>query len=302
LKDAARLLLYLAGVVLLGALGAPPLFWAGRFLVAHRIFPGLAGFDFETYFHRALLVAALLLLWPLLRAVRVRTWRELGLEKNRRAGADASAGFLIAAIPLICCGAVLIALHIYALRPAFLWAKMPTVLFAATVVPILEELLFRGFILGVLLRGFSRLNALLITSAVFSIVHFLKAPRQTSPDESVTWFSGFVSIANSFWQFGNPALLAAGFLTLFVVGCILADARLQTRSLWLSIGLHAGWIFANGTFSRAARRTVLALPWVGKDLLVGIVPLIIAIASWILMRRWVKNENARPSQPVPRTR
>ena len=302
MKDAARLLLYLAGVVLLGALGAPPLFWAGQFLSAHHMLAGLAGFDFETYFHRALLVAALVLLWPLLRAVRVRGWRDLGLEKNPRAGMDVAGGFVIAAVPLLCGGAVLLALHFYSLRHAFLWHKMPDVLVAASVVPILEELLFRGFFLGVLLRSFSRLWSLLITSALFSVIHFLKAPDLTTPNDAVTLSSGFISIAHSFWQFGDPLLLAAGFLTLFAVGCILADARLQTRSLWLSIGLHSGWIFANGTFSRAARRGVLALPWIGKDLLVGIVPLIIALASWMLMRWWVKYENARAPQPVSRTR
>ena len=302
LKDAARLLLYLAGVVVLGALGAPPLFWAGQYLVAHRILPSLAGFDFESYFHRALLVAALLLLWPLLRSLRFRNRRELGLEKNPRAGADLAIGFVIAAVPLLCGGLVLIALHIYSLRHAFLWSKMPTVLAAASVVPILEEIFFRGFLLGVLLRSFSRRSALLITSALFSVVHFLKAPEQTSPNESVSWLSGFVSIAHSFWQFGDPLLLAAGFLTLFAIGCILADARLQTRSLWLPIGLHSGWIFANGTFSRAARRAALALPWIGKDLLVGVGPLMIALASWMLMRRWLKHENARAPQPAPRTR
>jgi CAAX protease family protein len=301
LKDANRLLLYLAGVVLLGALGAPPLFWAGQSLSAHGLVPSLGSFDFESYFHRSLLVAALVLLWPLLRALGLRNWRDLDLEKNSRAGADVAVGFAIAAVPLLCCGAVLIALHIYSLRPAFLWSKMPTVLFAASVVPVLEEILFRGLILGVLLRGFSRLRALLITSALFSIVHFLKAPEQTSPPESVTWLAGFISIANSFSQFGNPLLLAAGFLTLFAIGCILADARLQTRSLWLPIGLHAGWIFANGTFSRAARHAAVALPWIGKDLLVGIVPLMIAFASWMLMRSWVKHENARAPQPVSRT-
>ena len=302
MKDAARLLLYLAGVVLLGALGAPPLFWAGQFLIAHGILPNLAGFDFETYFHRALLVAAVLLLWPLLRVLRLRGWHDLGLEKNPRAGTDAALGFAIAAVPLLCCGAVLVGLHLYSPRPAFLWHKMPGVLIAASVVPILEELLFRGFFLGVLLRSFSRLGALLITSALFSVIHFLKAPDLTTPNEAVNWSSGFVSIAHSFWQFGDLTLLAAGFLTLFAIGCILADARLQTRSLWLSIGLHSGWIFANGTFSRAARRGVLALPWLGKDLLVGIIPLIIALASWMLMRWWVKHENARTPQPVPGTR
>jgi membrane protease YdiL (CAAX protease family) len=302
LKDAARLLLYFAGVVLLGALVAPPLFWLGQSLIAHGILPSLARFDFESYFHRALLIAALILLWPLLRALRIGSWRGLALERNPRARADLTFGFAIAAIPLLCCGAFIIALHIYSLRHAFLWQKMPTVLVAASTVPVLEELLFRGFILGVLLRSFSRLGALLLTSGLFSIVHFLKAPDQTTPNDAVRWFSGFDSIAHSFGQFADPILLSAGFLTLFAIGCILADARLQTSSLWLPIGLHAGWIFANGTFSKAAHRETLALPWLGKDLLVGIVPLILALASWALMRLWVKHADARAAQPVPRTR
>ncbi|MGH8093595.1 MAG: lysostaphin resistance A-like protein [Chthoniobacterales bacterium] len=302
MKDPARLLLYLAGVVLLGALAAPPLYWLGQLLIRHGTVPALAAFDFETYFHRALLVTALVLLWPLFRSLRVRGWKDLDLEKNRRAGLDALVGFVIAAVPLFCAGAVLITLHIYSLRHAFLWAKMPQVLIAASVVPILEELLFRGFILGVLLRSFSRLNALLITSALFSIVHFLKAPERTSPGESVSWVSGFVSIAHSFWQFGDPLLLAAGFLTLFTIGCILADARLETSSLWLPIGLHAGWIFANGAFGRAAHRQALVLPWLGKDLLVGIVPLILALASWALMRGWLRYADVRALQSLSRTR
>ena len=292
MKDAARLLLYLAGVVLLGALAAPPLFWFGQFLTAHRILPSLARFDFESYFHRALLIGALLLLWPLLRALRIRRWRDLGLEKNQRAAADVFVGFAIATIPLLCCGAELIALHIYSLRHAFLWHKMSAVLVAASLVPIVEELFFRGFILGLLLRSCSRVFALLFTSALFSIIHFLKAPDLTTPNDVVNWSSGFVSIAHSFSQFSDPLLLAAGFLTLFAIGCILADARLQTQSLWLPIGLHAGWIFASGTFSKVAHRELLALPWTGKDLLVGIVPLIIALASWALMRGWLKYAGA----------
>jgi len=299
LKDPARLLLYLAGVVILGALAAPPLFWLVH---GADVFHRLREYDFETYSHRALLLAAIVLLWPLLRALSIRSWADLELEKNRRAGADLAAGFAIAAIPLLCFGAVLITLQVYSLRPAFLWAKMPTVLVAATIVPVIEELLFRGFILGILRRSFSRTAALLLTSALFSIIHFLKAPESTTPDDSVRWFSGFVSIAHSFWQFGDPLLLAAGFLTLFAIGCILGDARLTTRSLWLPIGLHAGWVFANGTFSKAAHRELLALPWLGKDLLVGIVPLILALASWLLVRGWLRYADARAAPSISRTR
>ena len=87
-------------------------------------------------------------------------------------------------------------------------------------------------------------------------------------------------------------MVASAFATLFVIGCILADARVLTNSLWLPIGLHAGWIFASGAFGLLARRQIVAFPWLGKNLLVGIVPLCLAAITWILMRLWLKNDRA----------
>jgi membrane protease YdiL (CAAX protease family) len=294
-KDIARLLFYFAGTLLVGALLAPVLFWTAQLPSAHRMLPMLSRFDFETYFHRALLVTALLLLWPLLRALHVRGWRDLGLEKNQRKTRDVLVGFLIAAIPLLCCGAALVLLQIYSLRPAILWGKLGTVVFASAFVPFIEELLFRGLILGVLLRSNSRIAAMVLTSALFAVLHFLKAPDQTTPAGDVNWASGFVSIANAFWQFGDPMLLAAGFTTLFVVAWVLADARLKTRSLWLPIGLHAGWIFANSVFNKIAHREIVALPWLGKSLLIGIVPLCVCFVSWVLLGAFLKYVGARKS-------
>lgn len=302
MKDPAKLLLYLVGVVVIGALGAPLLYWSAQFLGSRNPSLDFTNYDFDTYFHRALLIAAILLLWPLLRALKVRSRSDLDLGKNPRAKRDTIIGFLIAATPLLCCGAVLIALGVYSFRHAFLWPKMPAVLAAAIIVPLVEEAFFRGLVLGVLSRGFSRLVAVVLTSAFFSIIHFLKAPETAPPGESITWVSGFVSMGDSFSQFRDPFSVAAGFLTLFTIGCILADARLATRSLWLPIGLHAGWIFANGTFSKAAHREMLAIPWLGKDLLVGIVPLILALTSWALMRNWIRYATARPAQLPSGTR
>ena len=157
---------------------------------------------------------------------------------------------------------------------------------ASAVVPIIEETLFRGLVLGVLLKTGRRYMSILVTSVLYSIVHFLKAPDRTSP--TVTWMSGFNSIAHAFVQFADPLLVAAGFTTLFLIGWILADARLQTRSLWLPIGLHAGWIFTSGAFNKIALRQLIVLPWLGKNLLVGIVPLAVACLTWLLMRGWLK--------------
>jgi uncharacterized protein len=85
-------------------------------------------------------------------------------------------------------------------------------------------------------------------------------------------------------------VVLAAFATLFLIGCILADARVLTSSLWLPIGLHAGWIFASGTFNWLARARMVALPWLGKNLLVGIIPLALAAVTWTVMRLWLKHD------------
>lgn len=260
-------------------------------MAAHHILSFLAGFDFETFFHRSLMVAGVLLLWPLLRFIRVRRLVDLDLAPDRHWKSHAVGGFFLAAIPLLCCGAALLAFHIYSVRITVTGRAIATVLGASTVVPLIEEILFRGLILGILLRSGRKYLAAFVTSAFFSILHFLKAPERTST--VVTWTSGFHSIAHSFAQFADPLLVAAAFTTLFLIGWILADARLRTQALWLPIGLHAGWIFGNGLFNRLGRRQILALPWIGKNLLVGLVPLGVCLITWLLLLLWLRQRKSR---------
>jgi membrane protease YdiL (CAAX protease family) len=290
LKDAARLAAYFAATILIGALIAPLLFWAGQWMVAHGFFPFLAKVDFETFFHRAILIAAAALLLPLLRLSDTKSMADLRLAPNSRWVRDFFAGILLSAIPLLCCGLLFIAFHIYSLRHSFAWVAFGKIVAASIAVPAIEETFFRGVVLGVLLRTGRQYISILVTSAIFSIIHFLKAPERTST--IVTWTSGLNSITHSFARFGDPTSVAAMFTTLFLIGWILADARLRTRSLWLPIGLHAGWIFAAGAFNRVAHRGILELPWLGKNLLVGIVPLGIAGLTWMIMRNWLRYVDA----------
>jgi CAAX protease family protein len=290
LKDVAKLAVYFIAIVIVGALVAPLLFWSAQSLAAHGVFPFLAKYDFETFFHRATLIAAALLLWPFLRISHVRSMADLGLAPNPRWGRDLCVGAVLAAIPLLCCGALLIAFHAYSFRHIFAWSRFGKVLAASIAVPLIEEWFFRGIVLGVLLRTGRKYIPILVVSALFAAVHFLKAPERTSA--VVTWNSGLNSIAHAFGRFGDPMMLVSAFATLFLIGCVLADARVLTRSLWLSIGLHAGWIFGSGTFTLLARRQVLALPWLGKNLLVGIIPLGVATFTWIIMRTWLKHDRA----------
>lgn len=291
LKDAVRLLVYLLVTVLLGALLAPPLFWTAQWFIAHGWLTFLGRFDFETFFHRALLIAAVILLWPVARSLSVRSLPDLQIERNSRWRRDLLAGFGASAVPLLCCAAILLATPIYSIRNVIDWLAVGKAVAAAAVVPLIEETFFRGLVLGVLLKSGRRYLSMFLTSALYSIVHFLKAPDHTST--VVTWMSGFNSIGHAFVQFGDPVLVTAGFTTLFLIGWILADARLQTRSLWLPIGLHAGWILTAGAFNKIARHDTIILPWLGKNLLVGIIPLAVAGVTWLIVTVWLRQRNAR---------
>ena len=290
MKDVTKLAAYFIATVVIGAVLAPVLFWAAQSLAAHGVFPFLARYDFETFFHRALLVAAALLLWPLLRISHVRSLADLGLAPNSRWGRDFCAGVAVSAVPLIFCGILLIAMHIYAFRHSFAWARFGKMLAASITVPFIEETFFRGIVLGLLLRTGRKYMAIFVVSAIFAAVHFLKAPERTS--EIVTWTSGFNSIAHALNGIGDPMTVASALATLFFIGWILADARVLTRSLWLSIGLHVGWIFGSGAFSRLARQQALGFPWIGKNMLVGIMPLGVAALTWVIMRIWVKYDRS----------
>ena len=290
MKDAARLAAYFIAIIVVGALLAPILFWSVQALAAHSLFPFLAKYDFDTFFHRAILIAAVLLLWPLLRVSNVRGLADLGLWPNPQWARHVGCGVLLSVIPLLVCGALLIALHVYSFRHVFVWSRPGKVLLAAIAVPLIEEMFFRGIVLGISLRSGRKLLSIVAVSALFAAVHFLKGSEHEPA--IVTWTSGFQSIGDAFAGFGDPMMVLAAFATLFLIGCILADARVLTHSLWLPIGLHGGWILASGTFSSLARQQMAALPWLGKNLLVGIIPLGLAALTWILMRLWLKHDRA----------
>ena len=59
---------------------------------------------------------------------------------------------------------------------------------------------------------------------------------------------------------------------------VIGMARLRTRSLWLPVGLHGGWIFGIGLFAAIAKASKAVardqwLPWVGETLKSGLIPL-----------------------------
>jgi membrane protease YdiL (CAAX protease family) len=281
LRDAAKLFAYFAAVVLGGAIFAPVLFWAAHGLTTNGIASFLARYDFETYFHRALLACAVIFLWPLLRGLRLRSLADLQLRQDESGWRHAATGWTLAAVPLAYVSVTLLNSGAIVLKNAIPWAAVAGITAAAIAVPIIEELFFRGLILGILLRGCRPINAAVITSAFYSVIHFLKAPDHTNA--AVSWTSGFRSIAHAFSQFADPMMVLSGFATLFLVGLILADARLRTVSLWLPAGLHSGWILVSGIVSKLTKQTHDMLPLLGNNMLTGLLPLGLGIVTWALV-------------------
>ena len=241
MKPFRVLLAYLA-VVFLGAAALAP--WAS--LGAQQLWPGsgIAHQPFHRYVSRCLIVLALGGLWPLVRAMGLRSWRENGWVPRpswlREAGAGLALGFgslaLAAAAALLCGGRVWRADH-----TAAEWAKhLANAAGAAVAVGLLEELLFRGAVFSALRRTASFAFAAAVTSGVYALVHFFQKP---SPPPAVDALTGFAVLGQMLRGFTDVRELVPGLFTLALAGGLLAWARERTGALWFSIGLHAGWIF-----------------------------------------------------------
>lgn len=282
MRELAKIVFFVVATVALGCVLAPPLYWLGNAAAAHGIFPDLAGFEFHRYFTRAVLVAAVILLWPLLRALRIRRWQDLGLVPNRARWWHLSLGFGLASLGLGVTAVIIVHTGRAYLRANAGWDGLPGALLSAVAVAAIEESLFRGALLGALRRRLSWPRALILLSLVFAALHFLKPPRDIHFD-AVTWTSGFVLFPQLFWQYGDPLLLAGGLLTLVVFSFVLGWTVVQTHSLYAALGLHAGWVFSLKAFGQLARLRGEPTLWLGGDLLTGLVPVALVAVTGLVV-------------------
>jgi membrane protease YdiL (CAAX protease family) len=156
-----------------------------------------------------------------------RSFVSLGFALDRHTLPDLVVGFLI---PLPMLG------FVYLLESALGWVEwqgwawqemsplqvgigLATGMAIFITVGIAEETLSRGYHLQNLKESLGLPAALLLSSALFSALHL-----------------------------GNPGFTALAGAGLVLAGLFLATGWIWTRRLWLSIGLHIGWNFFEGTF------------------------------------------------------
>ena len=313
-RDLVLVLVYLAATVFLGAALAPILFKVGMAtadmieqfrLLEHRPLAWLhkvaSESGFQRYFNRAVLVAAVLGLWPLLRALKMRR-SDFGLRSDRYAWQHLVLGFLLASGLLLQLGLGLATADLFRAKSNFdLAGALQQAAITAAGVAILEEVLFRGVLTGLLMRSLSAWKALVAIAVLFASLHFLKPPHDLDiARESVEMGTGFWLVGVIFATFGDAAMLVAEFATLLMVGLLLGYARLRTGALWLPIGLHAGWVFGVFAFRGVFRARPFVkegdyLPWIGENLKTGLLPLIVLTLTGAFLVGWMRSRRSSTS-------
>jgi membrane protease YdiL (CAAX protease family) len=273
-RNLLRLLACLGGIVLLGCLLSPPLYWTGSWLAEIGVLPIVEGFPFHRYFSRSIQIATVLMLWPAFRWIGIRRLEPLGIQPNARWKSDLALGFAVAAVPAILMSVGLVWGGVYQIRPDWPAAGFLRIAGTAAAVSVIEEFLFRAVLLGLCLMAMRTVPAILLGSLVFAVVHFLR-PLKKASQEPVTWLSGFEQIPLAFTSAPPWPLLGWGFATLFLAGILLAGATVSTRSLFIAIGVHAGWIATQQGLRLIAKfqpKPAELLPLVGDNVVSGAVP------------------------------
>ncbi|GAB4165427.1 MAG: CPBP family glutamic-type intramembrane protease [Terrimicrobiaceae bacterium] len=282
----AKITIYLLAVLLAACLISPVAYWAVQGLEANGFTTGIAGFPFHRFFSRTVQIAVIVLGIPFAWWLGFRHLSDFGLVRNPKMLTDLSLGLALALVV----GVGLLTI---------LWAEgyvkpqdnpavrgLLRIVGTAAMVSLIEEFLFRGVLLGLTVRAVGSLPGSVLVSLIFAAVHFLRPSK--SAIERVTWTSGFEQVAAVFHQLPDPVILGYGLLTLFAAGLLLAWVTLRTRSLWLAIGIHTGWIFAqqagNLFMKPRARPSDAFLPWYGPNLVSGAVPTgLLPLAALLLL-------------------
>lgn len=160
------------------------------------------------------LLGTFLVLWILMKYIDREKFIDLGFSIRNRF-MDFAVGTVVGLITMIFGFVLLIGIDeinysrfVFDLKDLFI----SVLLFL--IVAVVEEALYRGYILKNLMLSCNKYVALIISSVIFSLMHG-----------------------------ANPNMSVLSFFGLFCAGIILGITYVYTKNLWYPIGLHFGWNF-----------------------------------------------------------
>jgi uncharacterized protein len=203
--------------------------------------------DFAQIFGALFIATATALILANPSLLRVQFLREAGLGPLKRGYPDLLRGFAIAVASMAVLGLLMSIAGIFtpgffhSLHDSIRWSVKA--LLTALMVGFFEELFFRGMLFKGLLEDTRRATAFAAANLFYAAVHFPKPPEQFLVS-GLDPLGGIRFLQQTLQPFLNPVEILPGLIGLFIIGLVLSYAFFRTRALYLSIGLHAGWVFA----------------------------------------------------------
>jgi membrane protease YdiL (CAAX protease family) len=281
IRPIRSLLIYVVVIFLGGALIAP---WV------YKVWVHIHQSPFHRVFGRCLMALALAGIWPLLRSLDVASWRDVGIVSPKGQWHRLVAGFIFGFGSLVCVVLIVLGAHGFQIKTDVTASQLVRGLAGAAataiVVAVMEELLFRGTIFGALRKTMDWRAALVLSSLIFAILHFI---GRTDDAGAVTWSSGLEFLPVMFRDLANPDVFIPMFFNLTLVGLMLGLAYQRTGNLCFSIGLHAGWIFwvkAYGLFAPPGTEARHWL-WGTPKLIDGWLAFAVLAIAMFVLPRWL---------------
>jgi len=282
------LLLFFLLAPVVAALASP---WIFKFLQAVAPADSVLDAPFHRVTSRVVLMTVALFLYPAYKLSGFRSRAECGLTKGPGRWFLALAGLnmgIWSMLPVYILGGLLgVFVWRTGIPPVKHLTALAEIFAGGLLIGVFEEILFRGFIFNALRKSLGLIAGILLSSCLFSIVHFM---RPTDPTVTDAWYSGFLLLSHLFDRAGGAFLQEA--LTLFGMGVVLAVLCHRLKSIYLLMGLHAGWVWIMMLFRHFTdnQQNLLWLygrsDWVSQAWIGPIITIIFLIAVILTRDKW----------------
>ncbi|MGH7854823.1 MAG: lysostaphin resistance A-like protein [Candidatus Binatia bacterium] len=219
---------------------------------------------FSKVFNRAFMIAGIILFIIYRRILLPAEIKQLLTPGSHIAWRNFLIGWGLALGSMVLLGAAMVITDVFTpyfrLSLASALSRIASAIVAGAFVGFSEELFFRGILFLGLRENGHPLRAYFLANLFYSVLHFVK-PGDDYFLQGLDVFAGFRHLLTTFKPFLEPLELLPGIIGLFLIGVVFSYALARTGNLYLSIGLHAGWIFSLKTFRVFGNFTRQDLGW-----------------------------------------
>jgi membrane protease YdiL (CAAX protease family) len=232
-----RLLLTIAVAAVLAAIVAP---WVAFVVGAIGLH-----FPFPRIFDRVVMVTTAVAMWYQAGALGLLPRLRAGFAQPKQKWPAAAVGIMVAAVAMaLLLGCAFATASMSWTLPADTLHVAARYLLPAVIIGVVEEAFFRAVLLDGMTQDFGPRPALVLSAAVYAFAHQVRSPARFHLD-TLHPLAGFATLGASLERMGWLRETGPAIFGLFLLGLLLGAAFLATRTVYFSIGLHAGVVIGS---------------------------------------------------------